>query len=80
MTYVEVGPGDPIVFLYGNLCSSYTWRNIIPHGQGLGRCIVPDLIDMGDAEKLPESGPGSYSFFEHHRYLDTLLGTLDVHL
>jgi haloalkane dehalogenase len=33
---------------------------------------------MGDSEKLPNSGPGSYRFVEHRRYLDSLLEALDV--
>jgi haloalkane dehalogenase len=33
---------------------------------------------MGDSDKLPNSGPGSYRFVEHRRYLDTLLDALDV--
>ena len=62
MAYVEVGEGDPIVFLHGNPTSSYLWRNVIPHVAGLGRCIAPDLIGQGDSEKLDDSGPGSYRF------------------
>ena len=46
--------------------------------QPLGRCIAPDLIGMGDSDKLPDSGPGSYRFVEHRRYLDALLEALDV--
>jgi len=34
---------------------------------------------MGDSDKLPDSGPGSYRFVEHRRYLDALLEALDVH-
>ncbi len=79
MAYVEVGSGDPIVFLHGNPTSSYLWRNILPHVQELGRCIAPDLIGMGDSEKLPGSGPNSYTFIEHRRYLDALLERLGVH-
>src|SRR6185503_13954986 len=79
MAYVEVGSGDPIVFLHGNPTSSYLWRNIIPHVQALGRCIAPDLIGMGDSDKLPNSGPKSYTFVEHRRYLDALLDLLGVH-
>lgn len=30
MAYVDVGEGDPIVFLHGNPTPSYLWRNIIP--------------------------------------------------
>ena len=78
MAYVDVGQGDPIVLLHGNPTSSYLWRNVIPHLQGLGRCIAPDLIGMGDSDKLPDSGPTSYAFVEHRRYLDTLLDNLGV--
>ena len=78
MAYVEVGSGDPIVFLHGNPTSSYLWRNVIPHLEGAGRCIAPDLIGQGDSEKLRESGPDRYRFVEHRRYLDGLLETLGV--
>ncbi|HKW34629.1 MAG TPA: haloalkane dehalogenase [Candidatus Acidoferrum sp.] len=78
MAYVEVGEGDPIVLLHGNPTSSYLWRNVLPHLKPLGRCIAPDLIGMGDSDKLPNSGPGSYRFVEHRRYLDALLEALDV--
>jgi haloalkane dehalogenase len=78
MAYVEVGEGDPIVMLHGNPTSSYLWRNVIPHLQPLGRCIAPDLMGMGDSDKLPNSGPGSYRFVEHRRYLDALLEALNV--
>jgi len=78
MAYVEVGQGDPIVLLHGNPTSSYLWRNVLPYLQPLGRCIAPDLIGMGDSDKLPNSGPGSYRFVEHRRYLDALLEARDV--
>jgi haloalkane dehalogenase len=58
--------------------SSYLWRNVAPHLSGLGRCIAPDLIRMGDSDKLPESGPSAYTFVEHRRYLDALLEQLGV--
>jgi haloalkane dehalogenase len=70
MAYVDVGAGDPIVFLHGNPTSSYLWRNVWPHCQELGRCLAPDLIGMGDSDKLPDSGPDRYTFVEHRRYLD----------
>lgn len=78
MAYVDVGSGDPIVFLHGNPTSSYLWRNVIPHLTPHGRCIAPDLIGMGDSDKLPDSGPGSYRFIEHRRYLDALLDQLGI--
>jgi len=79
MAYVEVGAGDPIVLLHGNPTSSFLWRNVLPYLQPLGRCIAPDLIGMGDSDKLPDSSPGSYRFVEHRRYLDALLEALGVH-
>jgi haloalkane dehalogenase len=78
MAYVETGEGAPIVFLHGNPTSSYLWRNVIPHLADQGRCIAPDLIGMGDSEKLPDSGPGRYRFVEHREYLDGLLAALGV--
>jgi haloalkane dehalogenase len=33
---------------------------------------------MGDSDKLPDSGPHSYTFVEHHRSLDALLNALGV--
>ena len=78
MAYAEMGSGKPIVFLHGNPTSSYLWRNIIPHVTTLGRCIAPDLIGMGDSEKLDNSGPNSYRFVEHRKYLDELLDRLEI--
>ena len=78
MAYVEIGSGDPIVFLHGNPTSSYLWRGVIPHVAGLGRCIVPDLIGMGDSAKLADSGPDAYRYVQHRGYLDELLRLLEV--
>ena len=78
MAYVEVGQGDPIVFLHGNPTSSYLWRHIMPHVEALGRCIAPDLIGMGDSDKLAPSGPERYRLVEHREYLDALLDALEV--
>jgi len=78
MAYVDVGDGDPIVFLHGNPTSSYLWRNVMPHLEGAGRLIAPDLIGMGDSAKLCDSGPRRYTFVEHRRYLDQLLDQLGV--
>jgi len=75
IAYVDVGTGDPIVLLHGNPTSSYLWRNVIPHLEGLGRCLAPDLIGMGD------SGPalgGRYTFADHARYLDAWFEALGL--
>ena len=78
MAYVEMGSGDPIVFLHGNPTSSYLWRNIMPHLKGQGRCLAPDLIGMGDSDKLEDSSPDRYRFVEHRDYLDACLDSLGV--
>ncbi|NNF53543.1 MAG: haloalkane dehalogenase [Acidimicrobiales bacterium] len=78
MAYHETGSGDPVVFLHGNPTSSYLWRNIIPSVSGTHRCIAPDLIGMGDSEKLDPSDSTSYRFHEHRSYLDGLLDQLEL--
>ena len=78
MACVDCGEGDPIVFLHGNPTSSYLWRNVMPHLEGRGRLVAPDLIGMGDSAKLPESGPDRYRFVEHRHYLDGLLEAIGV--
>ena len=57
MAYREIGEGDPIIFAHGNPTSSYLWRNVMPHLEGLGRLIACDMIEMGDSDKLDPSGP-----------------------
>src|SRR5258707_14548238 len=76
MAYVEVGEGDPIVLLHGNPTSAYLWRNVLPHLQPLGRCIGPDLIGMGDSDKLPDSGLGSQRVLEQRPLTGRLVAAL----
>ena len=78
MAYVEMGEGDPVVFLHGNPTSSYLWRNIMPHVAGQARCLAPDLIGMGDSDKLDDPEPGSYRFVEHREYLDGFLDAVGL--
>jgi len=78
VAYHERGEGAPVLFLHGNPTSSYLWRDVIAELDGHGRLIAPDLIGMGDSDKLPDSGPGSYRFVEHRSFLDALLDALDV--
>ena len=78
MSYIDEGKGDPIIFLHGNPTSSYIWRNIMPFCEGLGRLIAPDLLGMGDSEKLKNSGPESYSLSEQSNYLDELFKKIGI--
>jgi haloalkane dehalogenase len=75
MSYVDVGSGDPIVFLHGNPTSSYLWRNIIPYVSNQGRCLAPDLVGMGKSGKSPKR---AYRFTDHARYLDAWFDAVGV--
>jgi haloalkane dehalogenase len=70
LAHVDVGAGEPVVFLHGNPTSSYLWRNVIPHVSGAARCLAPDLVGMGESGPAPG---GSYRFVDHARYLDAWL-------
>ena len=78
MAYVDEGQGDAIVFQHGNPTSSYLWRNIMPHCEGLGRLIACDLIGMGESEKLVNSGPDRYTYAEQRDYLFDLWDQIGV--
>jgi len=75
MAYVDVGEGDPIVFLHGNPTPSYLWRNVIPHLLPFGRCLAPDFVGMGNSGAAPD---GSYRFVDHRRYLDAWFDRLEL--
>ena len=74
MHYLESGNGDPIVFLHGIPTWSYTWRNVIPHLEGIGRCIAPDLIGMGRSDK-PKI---EYTIFDHIRYFEAFMSAMNL--
>lgn len=74
MHYVDEGEGDPILFLHGNGCSSYIWRNITPHVAPIGRCIALDLIGMGKSGK-PDI---DYRFVDHYQYVEAFIDALDL--
>jgi haloalkane dehalogenase len=67
MAYIEVGEGDPIVLLHGNPTTSYLWRNVIPHLEGLGRCLAPDLMNHGESDHIPSGG---IRYSDHIPYID----------
>jgi haloalkane dehalogenase len=70
MAYVELGHGEPVfLFLHGNPTSSYLWRNVMPEVAGLGRCLAPDLIGMGNSDKLANPGPDTYRYDTHREFL-----------
>jgi len=75
MAYVDVGEGDPIVFLHGNPTPSYLWRNIIPSVLPFGRCLAPDYVGMGNSGTAPD---GAYRLVDQQRYLDAWFDTMGI--
>ena len=74
MAYVDVGQGDPILFLHGQPTSSYLWRNIMPFLEGKGRLIAPDNIGFGQSDQ-PDL---DYTFGDHYRYVEAFVSALDL--
>ena len=75
MAYVDVGEGDPIVFLHGNPTPSYLWRGIIPSLLPYGRCLAPDYVGMGNSGPAPD---GKYRLVDHRRYLDAWFEAMNL--
>jgi len=79
MAYIDEGEGDAIVFQHGQPTSSYVWRNVMPHLEGMGRLVACDLIGMGASEKLdPSLGPDRYSLANHRNFLFELWDQLNL--
>ncbi|MDG1120408.1 MAG: haloalkane dehalogenase [SAR86 cluster bacterium] len=78
MAYVDEGEGNTFLFLHGNPTSSFLWRNIAPHVEGIGRVVIPDLIGMGDSEKLDGVDNEGYKYHGQYGYLTELLDNLDL--
>ncbi|HXK01131.1 MAG TPA: haloalkane dehalogenase [Verrucomicrobiae bacterium] len=79
MAYIDEGKGDAIVFQHGQPVSSYLWRNVMPHLEGMGRLIACDLIGMGGSDKLdPSLGPERYRLATHRNYLFDLWDQLNL--
>ena len=74
MAYLELGTGEPIIFVHGNPTSSYLWRNILPHVEDKGRAIAVDLIGMGNSSK-PNI---NYTFEDHFTYFSAFVDALNV--
>jgi haloalkane dehalogenase len=75
ISYVDVGKGEPVVFLHGNPTWSYQWRNIIPYISPIRRCLAPDLVGMGWSGKSPTK---AYRFVDHARYMDAWFEALQL--
>jgi len=72
--YLEVGEGNPILFLHGNPTSSYLWRNVLPYVERKGRCLALDLIGMGASGK-PDL---AYRLVDHIAYVEAFIDALGL--
>ncbi|MDT9682380.1 alpha/beta fold hydrolase [Streptomyces sp. TRM76323] len=50
--YLDLGAGDPLLFLHGNPTWSYAWRKLLPELAPHARCLVPDLPGLGLSHHL----------------------------
>ncbi|URQ68837.1 haloalkane dehalogenase [SAR86 cluster bacterium] len=78
MAYIDEGSGDTFLFLHGNPTSSFLWRNIAPHVEDIGRIVIPDLIGMGDSDKLEGVDNPGYKYHGQYSYLTALMDELDL--
>lgn len=53
--YVDIGTGDPVLFLHSNLTWSYIWRSLLGTLSPDFRCIAPDLAGLGLSPRVPEA-------------------------
>ncbi len=74
IAYIDVGEGDPILFLHGQPTSSYLWRNVMPHLEGQARLIAPDNIGFGKSDQ-PRL---DYTFGDHYRYFEAFVNRLKL--
>ncbi len=78
MAFIDEGSGDTFLFLHGNPTSSFLWRNIAPHVEDIGRIVIPDLIGMGDSDKLEGVDNPGYEYHGQYSYLTALMDKLDL--
>ena len=78
MAFIDEGNGETLIFIHGNPTSSFLWRNIAPNFIDKYRVIVPDLIGMGDSDKLEGIDNEDYNFNGHYKYLSELIKNLNI--
>jgi pimeloyl-ACP methyl ester carboxylesterase len=55
VAYRDDGAGPPLLLLHGCPFSSFVWRNVLPLLAATRRCVVPDLLGLGDTETPPDA-------------------------
>ena len=78
LAFIDEGSGDTFLFLHGNPTSSVLWRNIAPYVEDIGRIVIPDLIGMGDSDKLEGVDNPGYKYHGQSSYLIALMDELDL--
>ena len=76
--YLDEGEGQPLLFIHGNPTSSFLWRNIIKGLKNKYRCIAPDLIGMGDSDKLDNPSQENYSLKEHIKWFNGFINNVNI--
>ena len=61
--------------MHGNPTSSFLWRNVIPHVEGLGRIVAPDFIAHGQSSTSPRD---AYRFKDNIEYFDAFFESLGL--
>jgi len=74
MHFLTVGKGRPVVFVHGIPTSSYIWRKVIAKTGLRHRCILVDLIGMGQSDK-PDI---QYTIEEHIDYFQSFMRGLEL--
>jgi haloalkane dehalogenase len=78
LAHVDVGDGQPVLFLHGEPTWSFLWRRVIPPVRDAGfRCIAPDLAGFGRSDKPTDIA--WYTYDAHTASIAALVAELDVH-
>ena len=75
MCYVDVGIGDPIVFVHGTPTWSFVWRHAIAKFAQTHRVIAIDHLGFGLSEKDPTA---AYGLADHARRYSALIDALHL--
>ena len=77
LAHLDVGDGQPVVFLHGEPTWSFLWRKVIPPVRDAGyRCIAPDLPGFGRSDKPTDID--WYTYDRHTAGVAALIEELDL--
>ena len=74
MHYIDIGSGDPVIFVHGIPTSSYLWRNVVPFVAPGRRVIAVDNIGYGKSDKPAIN----YGWIELSEYLEAFIKKLNL--